>query len=1012
MNSILNDIFRAIHEGKWLHIEYQNRDNQVTKYWIGIRSMNIQNRTLTVDGLHLGQLTVKSLDWVRIDGILSSQIVEGSYYPVNKRLVDDIYMNPEKYRSIFGHTVNLKILSYLEMCNRMDTVPYLKDFALIHYLDREKIQGEEIPLSTEQFQQIVKNFQYQTEQVKNEREGLHIRQLAMNVLSIHTSRGLYVLAYRKLNLDVKARILRPEQEITVCTEFTLDGVVQSVRQFLDAEDYELLENFEKNQENIKECIRKRMSGNQANVDDMPYVIGLAMDIPLDLHKEYKGILKMYKEGDVSIPVKAFFGELLERPRRTGAYPMALLNRKVNMDQLLAIHNAMKYPVAYIQGPPGTGKTNTIINTIVTAFFNERTVLFSSYNNHPISGVYEKLSKLQYEGKTILFPILRLGNAQKVNESLIMMRRMYEQAQSITVYEATLDRNKDERKRRARKLSELLKKYEELLDLREREETIDRLLEYEQQNSSMLQMVPFTADLEGRQKRQIEKRRKMVGTVSEDEVFSLLDDKEEELRKYLYYISAAYIKKLNQPSNAELREIILMDDEGKRKDRFQKYLSKKKNISNLQKIFPVIATTCISAHRLGEAEPMFDMVIMDEASQCNLAVSLVPIIRGKSLMLVGDPQQLSPVILLDEMTNCKLKKRYGVSDEYDYRKNSIYKTYLSCDAVSDETLLKNHYRCNQKIIGFNNRKYYNSKLKIKTQSRESQPLLYVDMQNAKSLEKNTSPSEAKEIVRYVMQHQDKSIGIITPFVNQKNLIEKELKLAQMDHVVCGTVHAFQGDEKDIILFSTAITDQTQKTTYEWLKNNKELINVATSRAKDKLILMSSRKNLERLHSQTEQDDLYELAEYVWSNGNSIVTPKHANSRALGVKPFSSATEEAFLQNLNHALENIWMTQSRYTVHKEVAISHVFWENESYNDLFYSGRFDFVVYEKAGDQEIPLLAIELDGKEHFENEIVKNRDKKKNEICREHDLQLIRVENSYARRYNYMKEILMNYFSVMH
>ena len=131
--------------------------------------------------------------------------------------------------------------------------------------------------------------------------------------------------------------------------------------------------------------------------------------------------------------------------------MALLNRKVNMDQLLAIHNAMKYPLAYIQGPPGTGKTNTIINTIVTAFFNERTVLFSSYNNHPISGVYEKLSKLQYEGKTILFPILRLGNAQKVNESLIMMRRMYEQAQSITVYESTLDRDNVDRKPRGPKI---------------------------------------------------------------------------------------------------------------------------------------------------------------------------------------------------------------------------------------------------------------------------------------------------------------------------------------------------------------------------------------------------------------------------------------------------------------------------------------------------------------------------------------------------------------------------------
>ncbi len=79
--------------------------------------------------------------------------------------------------------------------------------------------------------------------------------------------------------------------------------------------------------------------------------------------------------------------------------------------------------------------------------------------------------------------------------------------------------------------------------------------------------------------------------------------------------------------------------------------------------------------------------------------------------------MSPVILLDEITNSKLKKRYGISDEYDYRKNSIYKTYLACDAVSDETLLKKHYRCNKKIIEFNNRKYYNSKLKIKTQSKE-------------------------------------------------------------------------------------------------------------------------------------------------------------------------------------------------------------------------------------------------------------------------------------------------------
>ena len=40
------------------------------------------------------------------------------------------------------------------------------------------------------------------------------------------------------------------------------------------------------------------------------------------------------------------------------------------------------------------------------------------------------------------------------------------------------------------------------------------------------------------------------------------------------------------------------------------------------------------------------------------------------------------------------------------------------------------------------------------------------------------------------------------------------------------------------------------------------------------------------------------------------------------------------------------------------------------------------------------------------------KKKNEICAAHNLQIIRVENSYARRYNHIKEILLNYFSVRH
>lgn len=52
----------------------------------------------------------------------------------------------------------------------------------------------------------------------------------------------------------------------------------------------------------------------------------------------------------------------------------------------------------------------------------------------------------------------------------------------------------------------------------------------------------------------------------------------------------------------------------------------------------------------------------------------------------------------------------------------------------------------------------------------------------------------------------------------------------------------------------------------------------------------------------------------------------------------------------------------------------------------GRFDFVVYEKQGRSELPILAIELDGKEHFEDAVVKERDRKKNAICKAHNMEL--------------------------
>lgn len=995
MNTICRDIFRAIHEEKWISIEYKNGQDEVTKYWIGIISIDPAARTMCVEGLHLAWYTTKKLK-IYVDSVLSSSVIDGSYFHTDEKLIDDIRKNPLIYRSLFQNTVNLKVLAYLADCNNLDTTPYKTEYALIDHLDGD-FDGK-YELSDDQFQEIVRNFQYGAKQNVMNRK---IKQLALNVLSVNTKQGLYVLAYRSIRLDVVNRTLRQEKEISVCTEFTINGSKQSIRRFLDADDYELLDDIEKNMEVIKDRIT-RSNPQIMGVDDMPYLIAIGRDLILDLNNEYDAIHKMYEKGEETIPIKAFFGDLLKQTERRKDYPITLLDKKVNLDQLLAIHNAMKHPLAYIQGPPGTGKTNTIVNTIVTAFFNERTVLFASYNNHPIDGVCEKLQNISYRDKGMIpFPVIRLGNDGRVLEALNYIGRLYEVTKEIAVYDSTLERNKDDRISRTKRLTELLRRHEEKLELLERKEAIERLLDTNRH-------LTFQTQLQGVQLQEVNEKLDKIGDITDGEALKLIAEDEQEFKKYLYYISARYIKRLQEPKYEDLMKIVWHSDKEEKVKQFNAYLKKEENLKKFQRIFPVIATTSISAYKLGEPGTYFDMVIMDEASQGNIAVSLVPIIRGRNLMLVGDPQQLSPVIVLDPVDNAKLKKNYGVTHEYDYIQNSIYKAYLACDSVSGEILLSHHYRCNRKIISFNNKKYYNNKLVINSSSKESRPLIFRDITDNTTYYKNTAPREAEEIVRYAALNKDKRIGVITPFANQKALISDMLEKNKITNVTCGTVHAFQGDEKDVVLFSLGLTDRTGEATYGWLKNNKELINVATSRAKDQLIILSSRKELERLHKE-ETDDLYELVNYVRTNGVSEVTPRANASRALGIKPYSSETETAFLTTLSHALDNVLNTSRKCIVKKEVSIAHVFADSKPHNELFYTGRFDFVVYERDYyKNELPILAIELDGSEHQEDDYVRERDRKKNAICKEHGFELIRVENSYARRYNYIKEVLIQYF----
>ncbi len=88
-SSVCLDIFRAIHGSKWLSIEYKNKQEEITKYWIGIIDVNPVKQMLRVEGLHLGQFSTMQLNTF-VDSILSSSLIEGSYYDVADTLKEDI----------------------------------------------------------------------------------------------------------------------------------------------------------------------------------------------------------------------------------------------------------------------------------------------------------------------------------------------------------------------------------------------------------------------------------------------------------------------------------------------------------------------------------------------------------------------------------------------------------------------------------------------------------------------------------------------------------------------------------------------------------------------------------------------------------------------------------------------------------------------------------------------------------------------------------------------------------
>ena len=1009
--NILKTLLKGINHKQWIEIEYNNPEG-MTRYWIGIKDYFYIKKDGQVHLILNVDMFNPAMDEgyihdarIYLSKILNAEVKEGTYFKNSLDLDKKIKANPYDDFLTYLPSINEKVLDYLYECSILDSSPYISNYTQLLGIDDSKLDGQ-FKLNGEQFKKLVKKLSSKTDNTSV------FETLAVNIVSINTRQGLYVVAYRPLVLDVETRVLTPSKNIIVNKRFVLnDSNGQPVNEisayrYLDEEDYHLLDEIDVTKEQLKDALDKNVRPGQ--IDDAPHIFSLAHRTVSGLIREYSEIRKHINEDQLSYPLKCFFGQVTTKPRRSVTYPISLIT-PANIDQLFVIYKALKFPVTYVQGPPGTGKTKTITNTVISAFFNDKSCLISTNNNVPLNGIYEGLTNLKYvngrgDEAIIPFPVLRLGNDEEILKTIKTIPNLIAICESIKANSEAIERVRLRYIKKKDTLNRIMEKYEEYKNLVE----VKELLEDEpiQEAFSLKKLLYIDPQLDDVNSKLLE-----IGNIEDEQTeIDSLTAIDKDIFMYLYFESANRIKELSKPKYKDLLNILYTGDEEQMLKDFKQYIANDEKLKLLLRVFPIILTTNMSSLKIGSPNPHFDLVIMDESGQCSAPFALPAIARGNNLLLVGDPNQLRPVVQLDTRSNDLLKEKYNIPSDYDYVYNSILDMFLNNDAVNEMILLRLHYRCDPKIITFNNKMFYNNHLKVMTKGIEDEPLVFLNIPNGNEGEKrNTCLEEVETIVSYCLENKDKSIGVITPFKNQRRLILDAIeKYGLNNRVSVGTVHEFQGDEQDEIIFSTAVSRNTFVGTYDWLRNNHELINVATSRAKTKLIMLADQDYIEHLHSSHNEGDdyFYELYEYIKSKGvHSVSFCSKFGTRATGLKTYNTELERAFLDNLaqviacNNDVDLIYRTQVPIT-----AIFKLLKEDESYASYFHKSTFDYVLFRKDRDEVVAI--IELNGLEHDTDPIVRQRDEIKDKICKNHNISLIKITNRYARRYEYIKERLLS------
>lgn len=287
-----------------------------------------------------------------------------------------------------------------------------------------------------------------------------------------------------------------------------------------------------------------------------------------------------------------------------------------------------------------------------------------------------------------------------------------------------------------------------------------------------------------------------------------------------------------------------------------FISRSRDFLSVCRLISVTSLSVKSGFPL--TDNLFDILIIDEASQCDVASALPLILRAKQVVVIGDPMQLKHITTVRVDDENEIRESLGLSSKpyLKYVEQSLWDyaaDFLAhANQNSSPITLENHYRCHHDIIGYSNHQFYgrflDKPLNVMTdESKMTLPQQGIQLINVhgkqesenvniNKIEADRVASLAKEICTL---KTDVAIGIVTPFRDQADYINGRLEDSVKGNVEVNTAHGFQGDEKDVIIYSLVVTENSPERKVKWIDYMvPNLVNVAVTRARQTLYIVGN------------------------------------------------------------------------------------------------------------------------------------------------------------------------------